>query len=218
MPSTPLAFAVTTPTPLRVRRRLARFAIVSLAAAGLLVGTRRPAAAQTPPERKSSWEFLVSSGTVVPTGVQRDAIKRGNLTAAQLSYAVRPTLALTATLGWARSRDLAAVGDPKLDLFTYDMGAELRAPEWIAGGAISFSPFAGVGAGARSYNYRKLPVDATHNASAYASAGGELGIGRFRVRLEARDYVSDFKPLDGDGSGHTGNDVVLLAGLRLVRR
>jgi hypothetical protein len=173
---------------------------------------------QGAPERKPRWEFLVPAGTVVPTGAQRDVIKRGNLTAAQLSYVVRPALAVTATLGWARSRDLAAVGEPKLDLFTYDVGAEARAPGWIGGGAITVSPFAGVGAGARSYNHRSLDVDATHNLAAYGSAGAELGIRRVRLRLEVRDYVTGFRPLDGVGAARTGNDVVVMAGLRLVRR
>lgn len=174
--------------------------------------------AQTAPEQTRGWQLLVSNGTVMPTGAQREAVKRGKLTAAQLSYRVRPALALTATLGWARTRDIATVGDPKLDAFTYDVGAEVRAPRWTGGNTISFSPFAGVGAGGRSYNYRSLHVDATHNAAAYGSVGGELGIRRVRLRVEARDYVTGFKPLDGQGAARTGNDVVLMAGLRFVRR
>ena len=74
------------------------------------------------------------------------------------------------------------------------------------------------GAGGRSYNYRKLDVDATHNLAAYGSVGGELGIRRVRVRLEARDYVTGFKPLAGEGAARTGNDVVVMAGLRFVSR
>ena len=173
--------------------------------------------APTTPERHGSWEFVVPSGTMVPTGTQRDAIKRANLTAAQLLYVVRPALAVSATLGWARSRDVATAGDPKVDVFTYDVGAELRAPKWI-GGAITFSPFAGLGAGGRSYDYRKLDLDATHNVAAYGSAGGELGFRRVRLRVEARDYVTGFKPLDGEGASRSGNDVVVMAGLRLVTR
>ncbi|MEP6496261.1 MAG: hypothetical protein ABJF01_26570 [bacterium] len=173
---------------------------------------------QTAPAQKAGWEFLVSSGTVVPTGAERGIIKRGGLTAAQLSYVVTPALALTATLGWARSHDIASAGDPKLDLFAYDIGAEFCAHRWTAGDAFSFSSFAGVGAGARSYNYRSLDVAATHNVSAYASAGGEFGVSRIRLRLEARDYVSGFKPLNGNGAAVTGNDVALLVGLRFVTR
>jgi len=173
---------------------------------------------RTGPEQKPGWELLVSSGIVVPTGAQRAAVRQGKLTAAQLSYVVRPALALTAALGWARTRDIATVGDPKLDAFTYDVGAEVRAPRWIGSTAINFSPFAGVGAGGRSYNYRSLAVGATHNAAAYGSVGGELGVGRVRLRVEARDYVTGVKPLAGEGASRTGNDVAVMAGLRFVTR
>jgi hypothetical protein len=174
--------------------------------------------ADTPsaPVRTAGWEFLVSSGSVVPTGVLRNTVARGNLTAAQLSYVVHPALALTATLGWVRSRDIATLGNPTLDVFAYDLGAELRAPKWTAGDAVSFSSFAGFGAGARSYNYRSLDVGATHDVAAYGSVGGDLGVRRIRLRLEARDYVSGFKPLDGTGTAVTGNDVALMVGLRFV--
>lgn len=175
-------------------------------------------AAQSPevssPAPKSSWELVVPSGTLVPTGEQRDVIKRGNLSAVQVMYVARPAIAITSTFGWARSRDLLIADSPKLDVFTYDVGAELRAPDWKK----RFTPFAGVGAGGRSYNHRKLDLDATHNLSAYASAGGELGYRRLRMRVEARDYLSGFKPLSGSGASRTGNDVVVMAGLRLVSR
>lgn len=220
--------AVSVAVPRITRPRYRSIARITLAAAILVGGTRaaeaqattdqKTAEAQTAGEQQRKWEFLASTGAVVPTAAQRDAIKRGNLAAAQLSYVVRPTLAITATLGWARSRDIASVGDPKLDVFTYDLGAEVRAPQWIAGHAVTFSPFAGVGAGARSYNYRSLDVDATHNVAGYLSAGGEFGIRRVRLRLEVRDYVTGFKPLVGDGTAAAHNDIVVMTGLRFARR
>jgi len=173
---------------------------------------------QTTPEHKPGWELLVSSGVVVPTGAQRTRVAQGKLTAAQVLYVVRPAIAVTASLGWARTRDIATVNDPKLDAFTYDVGAELRAPKLIGGSAISLSPFAGIGAGGRSYNYRSLSAPATSNVAGYGSVGGELGVGRIRLRLEARDYVTGFRPLAGEGAARSGNDVVLMGGLRFVRR
>src|SRR3954470_7466141 len=170
------------------------------------------------PVKKPAWEFLVSSGNIVPTGAERGAIKRSNLTVAQLSYVVRPQIALPSSVGWARSRDIATIGDPRLDVFTYDVGTEFRAPRWIAGRDATFMPFAGIGAGARSYNYRSLEVDARHNVSGYVAAGGDLGFKRVGLRLEVRDYVSGFKPLAGGGVAKTGNDLVVLVGLRFGTR
>lgn len=201
--------------PLVARRvSLARTAI----AAVLFITAARTTGAQTAPDQKSRFEFLVSSGTLVPTGAPRNAIKRADQTTAQLSYLVRPNVAITTSFGWARSRDLATVDDPKLDVFTYDVGAEVRANRRQASRTVTFTPFVGVGAGARSYNYRSLDVGATHNLAAYGSVGGELGYRRVRLRLEARDYVSGFKPLAVAGTAGRRNDVAVMVGFRFVRR
>ena len=167
------------------------------------------------PAQKTGFEFLVSSGSVLPVGTEKGIIERGDLTAAQLSYVVHPALALTATVGWARSHDISTTDSPTLDLFTYDLGAEFRAPRMTVAEGVSVGPFAGVGAGARSYNYRNLDVNATHNVAAYASVGGQADVRRIGFRVEVRDYVSDFKPLSGTGKAVTGNDVMVMVGIRI---
>ena len=168
-------------------------------------------------ERAKHWELTVPSGTLVQTGAQRDVLKRGDVSAVQLTYAASPMLAFTSTVGWARSRDIATEGNPKLDVFTYDVGAELRAPR-MSRKSLTFMPFAGAGAGGRSYNYRSLDVDATHNVAAYASIGGDVLIRRVGIRLEARDYVAGFKPLNGSGDARTSNDIAVMIGVRLLSR
>ena len=196
----------------------AAIAPVALAAA-MLSGSADTARAQAVAAHAtvlSRFEFIVSSGALLPTGDQRDALKRANMTIAQLSYAVRPYLAVTSSVGWARSRDIATVGAPRLDIFTYDVGAELRADRWLSGRALTFTPFAGAGAGGRSYNYRSLDVDATNNLAAYGSAGGELGYRRIRFRVEARDHMTAFKPLTANGAAGRRNDVSVMAGLRIT--
>jgi hypothetical protein len=197
------------------RRVVGRF---MMRAAVLLVVPAVTASAQVPAHVRRGWEVVVPTGVLIPTGTQRASIQRGGMNAAQLFYVPRPSLAFTTTLGWARSRDVSSIDEPKLDVFSIDVGAEKRGPRWFADHRVSLMTFAGVGGGVRSYNYRSLHVDATHNLSAYASVGGELGAWRIRVRLEARDYLSGFQPLNGDGPTETRNDVVLMAGLRLVRR
>ena len=192
------------------RSTAGRKALLAAGLVGVLGGTGPRAAAQDAPTKR--WELIVPSGLVIPTGDQRDAIKRANVTTVQLSRVVRPALAITGSVGWARSRDVGSIGEPKLDVFTYDLGAEIRAPR--RGTWLTFRPFAGVGGGGRSYNYRSLDIDATHNPAAYGGVGGELGRGRLTLRLEARDYVTGFTPLDGSGGSDLRNDVVVLAGLR----
>ena len=213
-------------TPSRTRAALS-VAAVALTAVAQGAGAQsaptrtapaQSAPAQTAPAPRSGWELLFSSGALVPTGAQRGALKDAPLSTAQLSYVVRSRLAVTTTVGWARSRDLASAGDPKLHVFTYDVGAEARAFRWRAGDAVALTPFVGAGVGARSYDYRGLDTDATHNVAGYGAVGGELGAGRVRLRLEVRDYVTGFRPLSGGGPSATRNDVVTLLGLRLARR
>lgn len=193
--------------------------VLLLALAGIaLIALAPVAGAQDAPTTRHRWELLLSSGTLVPTGAQRDLVRKAPLSTAQLSYVVHSRLAVTAMAGWARSRDLVADGDPKLDVFTYDVGIEARVPRWLAGDVLTFMPFVGVGAGGRSYDHRHLDVNATHNLAGYGAVGGELGMGRVHLRIELRDYVSGFRPLVGGGASTEQNDVVALVGLRLGRR
>jgi hypothetical protein len=194
---------------------LARTALLTAAMIGTTSAVARPVEAQSTPAR---WEFVIPGGRLIPTGSQRGAIRTGGVTAAQLAYVPRPSLAVTATLGWARSRDVTSLDQPKLDIFTFDVGGEVRAPRWLESGAISFGPFAGAGVGARMYNHRNLDRDATHNLAAYASAGGELGYRRVRLRVEARDYVTRFGSLGEGGAPEMRNDVAVLVGLRIASR
>lgn len=193
----------------------ARLGAASLLGMVLVTST---SSAQTPNASQSSpWELRITSGALVPTGDQRGSLRNAKTTAAQLSWVVRPSLAITGTFAWARSRDVATVGSPKLDVFTSDVGVEARGRQWLTGRAVTFSPFVGLGAGARSYNHRKLDVDATTNLAGYGAIGGELGWRRVGVRLEARDYATGFKPLIGAGESKARNDVVVMVGLRFKK-
>ena len=162
----------------------------------------------------NGFELRPYVGAYIPTGEQRDLLKDAVLVGGQASYRLNPNFALTGTLGWSPSEDRVTPGDQKLDLWSYDVGGELRAPSWLQSGALDFTPFVGLGAGARTYNYRDLDVNSKTNFAGYGVLGGELGFGRFGLRLEARDYVSQFKPFDG-GDSKTRNDVTLATGLTL---
>lgn len=168
-------------------------------------------------DKKPGFELIVPSGAVLPTGAQGDSIKRGNMTAAQVSYGLRPALVITGTLGWARTRPVAMHTDARLHMITYDMGAEFRMPRRTTDRPVNLKPFVGIGAGGRTYNYRHVDAATSHDLAAYVGAGAELGLGRVRLRLEARDYIS------GKGVAHAAdsarkNDVAVMAGLRLGLR
>jgi hypothetical protein len=161
------------------------------------------------PETGSRWEFLIASGRFVPTGAQRKLVQPADMNAAQLAYALRPDLAITSTFGWARSRDLASQATPRLDVLVGDIGVEARQRSWALSKSMTFRPFVGAGGGARSYRRRDSDITSTYAAQAYVSAGGELSYGQLHLRLDARDYVSDFT------RGKARNDIVVMLGLRL---
>lgn len=176
-----------------------RVALAAVATVALLTSATSSAAAQDAPAA-GRFALRLTSGAFVPTGHQRHALADGQLSAAQLSWTLRPALAVTGTFGWARSRDLGVADAPKLDVFTSDLGLEARRTNALARRAA----FVGLGAGVRSYNHRQLDVDATHDLVGYVAAGGEVAVWRLGLRLEARDYLS--------------HDVVVMAALRFHRK
>ena len=199
-------------TPTRIDRVRATFFLALLALAVLI----RPAAAQTRDDSHGGFELRAFTGAYVPTGKQRDILKDAVLVGAQASYRIIPFLAFTGSLGWSPSKDRVSLGDETLDIFQYDLGAEARANSIKQFGAIDFTPFIGLGVGARTYKYRDLDdVDSKTNFLGYGALGGELGFGRIGVRLEGRDYVSGFRPLTGGGETRTRNDITVAAGLTL---
>jgi len=193
-----------------------RTVFAALGTVVLLLASAPPAEAQAPPRQADAWEFYLTGGWFLPTGAQRASVKGADLTALVVSYVPRPSFALTGTFQWARSHALAVAGEPKLDIFIWDAGAETRAAPRSLGGAWTVAPFAGIGGGARSYNIPRLPAGPTINLAAYGSAGGEFAIHRVHLRLEVRDYVSRFKPLTGGGKAATRNDVVVILGVRFA--
>jgi hypothetical protein len=122
-------------------------------------------------------------------------------------------MALTASAGWARSeaRQLPTAFN-RLDLWTYDAGVEARiAPPMSE--SMTFAPFVGIGAGARTYDYRDMDVDSETYMAGYGALGGEVGYKSMGIRLEARDYLSRFRLPSGERD--TRNDLTLSAALNL---
>lgn len=159
-----------------------------------------------------AFELRPFVGAYIPTGDQRDLLEDAVLVGGQLSWYVIPALGITGTFGWSPSKDRITPGDQTLDIYQYDIGAELRAASFWTDGTWSVTPFVGLGAGGRTYNYRDLDVDAKTNVDGYGSLGSDVAFGPIGFRIEARDYVSQFKPLTGVGDTKTRNDIGLAAG------
>jgi hypothetical protein len=193
------------------RARLVAVAAFALTSA---LGAANANAQTVTSQGSNGFELRPYAGAFIPTGQQRDFLKDAVIVGGQASYRIVPQLAITGTLGWSPSKDRITPGDQTLDVWQYDLGAELRAPSWVRSGSWDFTPFVGLGGGGRTYNYRDLDVDSKTNVAGFGTLGGELGYGRIGLRVEGRDYVSQFKPFTG-GDSKTRNDVTVAAGLSL---
>jgi hypothetical protein len=192
---------------MQTRFKSSRQVVIALAAVTAFTAA---ANAQTPTIK---FEVRPIVGAYIPTGDQRDILKDAVLVGAQASWHVIPALSFTGTFAWSPSKDRITAGDQTLDIYQYDVGAELRGASWYQTPAWDFTPFAGLGLGGRTYDYRDLDAGSTTDFDGYGSLGGDFGIGAFGVRIEGRDYVSQFKPLTGTGDSKTRNDISLFVGL-----
>lgn len=173
--------------------------------------------AQQASEAGGRWEVRVVSGKVFPLGDARARFRDAGVTMAQVSR-VPGSVALSASLGWARSRDLTATPAPRLDIFLYDVAAEVRMGAIAFSEQVGFRPFVGLGAGARRYDQRGIADDANDALSAFGAIGGELGIHRLRVRLELRDQVSGGRAHAATERVGGHHELVGLVGFRLAPR
>jgi opacity protein-like surface antigen len=179
---------------------------IAIAAAVLLAGATA-LTAQSP----IMTEFRPFAGANIPTGAQRDVFGDAGMIGAQLALEIKPTLHVLGTFGWVASQSTYAVTDNNVNMFTYDVGLEFSFVEPLAGNW-ELKPFAGIGAGARTYAYRGALPDKSCG-SAYAALGTEFQIAPWAFRLEARDNVFCYQsPLTGVQS-ETRNDVGLTLGL-----
>ena len=155
-------------------------------------------------------------GAYLPTGAHREVLGDAITIGAQGGYAITEHISLVATIGFAASSDKQIPLDDDLDLFSYDIGAEVTKSFLVANGGMTLSPFIGLGAGGRTYDYRERETDSETNVAGYGAIGGQLRMGTIGVRVEARDYVSSFKGLTGEMTERTSrNDISIFTALSL---
>jgi hypothetical protein len=188
-------------------------AMVAMAAVAI------PAAAVGAQQASHNIELRPFVGAMVPTGDQRDLLESSVLTGGELSWQFRPNFAVTGSFGWAPSNDRTLADRPTVDLYQYDVALEGRLDNLLSSSAWSLRPYARLGAGGRTYNYRN--VEGT-NAQTDFVGHGAIGIdvapaaSRVGLRVEARDNVSAFRGLRGEMNNRvTRNDMQFTTGLTI---
>jgi hypothetical protein len=153
-------------------------------------------------------------GAFLPSGQNRGLLKEAVLGGAQVALQLNENVHLLGSVAWSPTREKPRNVNNRLDLYQYDVGAELMAPRPLPNGG-QFSPFVGIGAGGRTYHLRDADVSAQTHFTGYGALGGEFKSDRFGLRIEARDYVSRFTGLTGNESASARNDFAVLAGLAI---
>jgi hypothetical protein len=130
-------------------------------------------------------------GAKVPTGIQRNVFAAAPAAGVQGAIEMTRAMHMVATLGWSPARSKLDVANRGTDVFEYDVGIEYNLLFPLAG-RWEVKPFAGGGAGARTYRYDAEGLPSNTPLTAYGSLGTELQRGLLALRIEARGYLHGF--------------------------
>ena len=180
-----------------------------LMAAGVLALVPVLGAQQLP--RAPTMELRPFAGVYVPTGAMRRDFGTATTLGAQGALELSRHWHVLGSVGWTHGHNKLALGSDVTYLWQYDVGVEanlVRAlgTHWL------LRPFAGVGGGGRTYDYRAAGVSSRTCTAGYGALGTELQRGAMAVRLEGRDYLTCFES-PATGRKHTRNDFGVTLGL-----
>jgi hypothetical protein len=162
----------------------------------LIFGFTSPLPAQQ--ARDSFVSTGIIAGAYIPVNEHSNQLATTVTLGFQVRHDFNEYLGLTGTVWWAGSEvDVPSLGEEPLDLYQYDLGLEFRLPPPPQQDP-AFTPFVGIGAGGRTYDYRDLCGEAETDLTAFASLGFEIVIEPYAFRLEGRGYVSDFDGYVGE--------------------
>lgn len=151
-------------------------------------------------------------GAYVPTGDQSNLFKSGTMFGVQGALEFKPTFHLLGTFSWIPAHNKYTGFDENVSIFGYDLGAEFAFVQPLGSGW-ELKPFAGLGAGARTYAFKASGLSDKTCAAAYGALGSEFQLDRVALRLEARDNVFCYRSPVAGISSATRNDIGLAFGL-----
>jgi hypothetical protein len=165
------------------------------AVASLIVAS--PVSAQIIPQAPRV-EVRPWAGARFPTGPQRQLFGAAPIYGVQAAVELASTFHLLGSFGWSPGHSKLDVADRGLDVFQYDVGSEYNL--FVPLDRIwSLKPFAGVGAGARTYSYDADGLETATPLTAYGAIGTEVQRNLGALRLESRGYLHGYRnPLTGE--------------------
>ena len=182
---------------------------VHLAAFAVLAAVVTTAPAQETVMRPEIRPFV---GMYVPTGTQRDLFDDAAMYGLQAALEVRPSFHLLGTFGYVPGQTKYTTLSNDVQILQYNVGVEFNMVRPL-GMTWLFKPFAGIGAGARTYLYDDDALSNRTCSAGYGSLGMEFEINRAAIRFEGRDNVFCFRSALPNVKSKTRNDVGLSLGL-----
>jgi len=161
------------------------------------------------PRRGPAAEIRPFAGAFIPLGAQRSDFKSATMVGAQAAVELNRHVHGVASVGWTHGHNKFFTED-LTHIWQYDVGTEFNLVREIGNGWY-FRPFTGTGAGGRTYNYRGVAARTTTCVAGYGTVGSELQHNVVAFRIEARDYLSCYKPPTAEK--RTRNDLGLTFGL-----
>jgi hypothetical protein len=160
-------------------------------------------------EAATIFELRPFVGAFIPTGAQQDILNDAVFFGGQGGVEVGKSLHVIGTVGYVPRENSNGVA-----LYQYDAGVETFRPfrmteRW------ELRPFLGIGMGGRTYVDGANGDHAETILTGYGALGTEFQIDRLAFRVEARDYLSRFKGLDGSAGSESRNDVSIVSGVAI---
>jgi hypothetical protein len=184
--------------------RIGAVVVAALLAVASTAGSQEVSGGFTP-------EIRPFVGVYVPTGPMQDQFKSASMAGIQMAVEMSRNFHVLGSVGWTHGHSKLPIARDRTDIWQYDVGVEANLVRplddvWL------LRPFAGIGAGGRTYDYRAPGIGSQRCTAGYGSLGTEVQRGDVAFRLEGRDYLSCFEsPVTGRKS--TLNDVGISFGL-----
>ena len=184
--------------------RIGTVVVAALFAVASSVGAQEISGGFTP-------EIRPFVGVYLPTGPMQDQFKSASMAGVQVAFEMNRNFHVLGSVGWTHGHTKLPISRDRTDIWQYDVGVEGNLIQPL-GDVWLLRPFAGIGAGGRTYDYLAPGVGSRRCTAGYGSLGTELQRGNVALRLEGRDYLSCFEsPVTSQKS--TLNDVGISLGL-----
>lgn len=166
-----------------------------------LLALASTATAQVSPTRYL--EIRPNGGAIIPAGSQADVFKSAAILGVQAAWEVQEQFHFVGSFSWSPGTGKFVAPLLGVDVFQYDAGVELGKVVPLSG-RWELKPFAGIGAGARTFSYEDASMDGTTAFSAYGALGTEVQYRPVAFRLEARGYSYSFqlRPIDASKNAY----------------